>query len=293
MKKIHYLFSLVALSVFGLTACNKSEIYPVSLPDSQSHFLFKDKAVLDVQADTTISIPVGVTQAMNSERTATIAVTSPTGAVAGTHYTLSTNTVSFSAGEVIDSSLRLTALAAPYADGTRIDTLYVTLTTPDITPMAQNDSFMVVLRHVIGGCNEGAPALNALLGDYANTMEDFDGGEYGPYTTSITSVVPVTATSAKIGIENIWDTGWGPIYFTLDWSNPDNPTTTVIAGDVSPSDGGDLSSTYAGQTVAVRPHANQPTGTYSACDQTFTVYLQLGISGLGYFGGLYRVDLAR
>ena len=292
MKKFKYLAGLALMAV-GFASCDKNELYETTVPTSQVHFMYKNKAVLDVASDTAVKIPIGVTQAMNTSRTATITVSSPTGAVAGTHYTVSSSTANFAAGQVIDSSFSITALAAPYADGERVDTLWVSLSLPEIAPMAENDSFMVVLRHIVGGCNEGAPVLSSLVGDYANTMEDFAGSAYGPYTTTITSAVAVTETTAKIGVSNIWDTGWGDIFFILDYTDPANPITSVVPGDVDPSDGGDLSATYAGQLVAVKAHAEQPTGTYSACNETFNLYLQLGISGLGYFAGLYNVQLAR
>ena len=141
-------------------------------------------------------------------------------------------------------------------------------------------------------CFEGDVDLNALLGDYNKTNETFGITPYGPYTTSISSVNQLTPTSGTIVVENIFDFGWGPITFTLDWSDPNNRTVIVVAQSSGIADAGTLSGAYAGEEVAVRPFAGQP-GTFSACKGTLTLKMQLGVAGLGYFGELYTVNMAR
>ena len=34
-------------------------------------------------------------------------------------------------------------------------------------------------------------------------------------------------------------------------------------------------------------------GTYSYCDGTFTLKMQLGVTGIGWFNALYTVNMAR
>jgi hypothetical protein len=135
--------------------------------------------------------------------------------------------------------------------------------------------------------------MDDFLGDFDNTNETF-GGPYGPYTTSVSAVTPTGATTARITVENIWDNGWGPIDFDVDWTDSENPTVTVVAQDPIPgSDAGDFNPAYAGIPANVRPFAAGPVGTFSACDNTLTLKMQLGVSGLGYFPNIYTVIMER
>jgi hypothetical protein len=126
-----------------------------------------------------------------------------------------------------------------------------------------------------------------------NTRETFGTSAYGPYNTTISAVTLTSPTTGTITVTNIWDNGWGPITFTLDWTNPLATVATVVPQNAIPgSNAGDLSATYAGQTVAVRAFAGQP-GTFSACNSVFTLRMQLGVTGVGFFGSLYTVILRR
>ena len=176
-----------------------------------------------------------------------------------------------------------------YASG-RKDTLIFTLQNPDIAPAEFENTVKLVLR---GACFEGDVNLNELLGDYNKTIETLGtGAPYGPYTTSISAVNQLTATTGTIVVENIWDNGWGSITFTLNWSDPNNRTAIVIAQSSGIADAGTLDPSFAGEQVAVRPYAGQP-GTFSVCTNTLTLKMQLGLAGLGYFQQLYTVNMAR
>ena len=110
---------------------------------------------------------------------------------------------------------------------------------------------------------------------------------------------PLSATSARVAIENIYDVGWGNIDFTLNWTNPVYTTSVVAMNQIPGSDGGQMSSTYAGlgYKVAVRPHASAPTGTF--CNGVYTLNMQLGLFNpatnqiLGWYNDVYRVTMAR
>ncbi len=150
---------------------------------------------------------------------------------------------------------------------------------------------------VVIACRESNVILSDLIGDYDNTNETLGTSAYGPYTTSISSAVSTGATTGTIVVENIWDNGWGPITFNLDWTDPNNRTATVVDQAAIPgSDAGDINPANAGSTISVRvpPTSLSATaGTFSACGQTFILKMQLGVTGGSYFNSLYTVNLER
>jgi hypothetical protein len=290
---------LVMFTAFSLmlSSCDKTKPYDTILPGSAVHFVGAENRSILVDTDPAPSdtIQVGTTDVSSTDRTVTYNVTSPSGAVAGVDYTISTGapsgTVVIPAGQAL-ANIVITPIFGAFPPDSR-DTLYFTLSEPSI-PVAQFlDTVRVILRGVSSApCSEDNPTMADFLGLYDNTNEDF-GGAYGPYPTTITSATVLTATTARIDVENIFDTGWGPIGFTLNWTDPANPTTTVIAGDVPGSDAGDINSTYAGILVMVRVHATGGPTTYSYCNQTLTLRMQLGVSGVGWFAPVYTVTMAR
>lgn len=231
----------------------------------------------------TYKVYIGLTKASSSDRTVNVAVTSPTGAAQGAQYSLSASSVTFKAGSVIDSIV-VTAVYNAYVSG-RKDTLNFAFTNADDGLVSLSNSFKLRVR---GPCFEGDPELNAFKFTYPQTHELFGTSAYGPYTTTISAVTPLTATTGKITVTNIWDFGWGPIDFILDWTNPANRTVTVVPATSGIADAGTINSAYAGSQVAVRPFAGQP-GTFSFCTGTIVLKMQLGVAGLGYFGSLYTV----
>ncbi|MFZ1529433.1 MAG: hypothetical protein WAT19_11805 [Ferruginibacter sp.] len=237
-----------------------------------------------------MKIPVGFTTVSDKDRTITFSYTS-SDATQGTQYQ-GPASVTIPAGKAMDT-LYVKGLFAGFASASQIDTLVIRITDDGSAGPSKLILPTKITLYLRQFCSEAAPLISMLQGNYTRTNELFGTGAYGPYNTTLTTVTPINATSSKIAVTNIWDTGWGPIEFILDWSNPANPTTTVVAGDVPDSDGGDLSSTYAGTTVAVRVHASAPTGTYSFCNQRIVVNMQLGISGLGFFGSIYKVTMER
>jgi hypothetical protein len=296
MKRLISLFVLsltVVGSIIIIGSCNKGKKYDLITPGAYVHFVGAKSQAYPVRSATVpvYNINIGTTDVVSADRVVTFKVTSSTGAVAGTQYTLGTtgNTVTIPAGQTT-AVIPVQGKFSGYPVG-RIDTLMFTLVMPSISPAKFSDTVKLALGDI---CSEGVGfTLASFVGTYARTNEAFNGSPYGPYTTTIASVNPLTATTGTITVTNIWDNGWGPITFTLDWSNPANLTTAVVAQAAIPgSNAGDLNPAYAGMTIAVRALSTQPTGTFSSCYQTFTLNMQLGVTGVGYFAPLYQVKLA-
>lgn len=296
MKRLTSLFT-ICLAGAGIAAimagCDKTKPYDVLMAESQVHFIGAkfQSYQMAVNPAPVYKINIGTTDVSSSARTVTVNVTSPTGAVAGTHYSLvGGNTVTIPAGQAT-VALDVQGVYSQYTSG-RKDTLVFTLAQPDIKPAKFTDTIKLVLR---GPCFEGDVTLSAFAGNWV-ANETFGTSAYGPYACTIpaASITPLTATTATIVVTNIWDNGWGPITFTLDWTDPANRTAVVVPQAAIPgSNAGDINSAYAGQTVAVRAHATGGPGTFSACNNTFTLRMQLGVTGVGYFGSLYTVNLTR
>lgn len=290
MKKFKGLaLSLVAAATLFMAGCDKTKEYPVDVPPSQAHFMNKETLTYQVLvAGSSYKIPVGVTTASNVDRQITVSITSPTGATAGNQYTVVNNVVTIPAGKVVDT-LVIKGNLAQYLNDQK-DTLVLTITEPNIAPSDYNKTLKLVLR---GPCFEGNVNMPSFLGNWRATETFNNGAPYGPYATSITSSTLITPTTGVITVTNLWDSGWEPISFLLDWTNPNSRTCQVISDpSIAGSNAGDLNAAYAGQTIAVIPLAGNP-GTFSACSNTFTLRMNLGVTGLGYFNVLYEVKLKR
>lgn len=290
MKKLKSLaLSLVAAATLFMAGCDKTKDYPVDVPPSQAHFMNKTTLTYQVlTANSSYKIPVGVTTASNVDRQVTISITSPTGATAGLDYIVANNVVTIPAGKVVDTFVIQGKLARFLNDEKQ--TLKLAITQPNVTPSDYNDTLTLILR---GPCFEGNVDMQAFLGNW-HAVETFGAGApYGPYATTISSSTLITPTTGVITVTNLWDSGWEPISFVLDWTDPNNRTATVISDpSIAGSNSGDLNAGYAGIPMQVRPLAGNP-GTFSACANTFTLRMQLGVEGVGFFGSLYEVKLAR
>ncbi|HEX8315651.1 MAG TPA: hypothetical protein VF609_11690 [Flavisolibacter sp.] len=282
MKKIKnlFLFSFLATAFF---ACKKEEI---SIPPTVSEFTASTSLgtyFIQNSPNSSFKIPVGLTAASTSPTTINFTVTSPTGATAGTQYTVESTTITIPAGKVVDT-ITVKGLFAGYPTGRR-DTLVFKITGGTVGAASWSNTYTLVMQK---SCNVD---LNSFLGNYTRTNEFF-GSAYGPYLTSISSVTPISATKGRIVVQNLYDSGWGPIEFELDWTDPANFKATVIPKSAGIANAGTISSTYAGRQVAVRPFAGEE-GTFSSCDGTLTLKMQLGVAGLGFFNDLYTVTMVR
>lgn len=288
---IKFLFgSLAFLSALAITiySCKKDKVVTAN----NEVAFFSTGSATGTYTITTATqvykVPVGLTKIPEGPRTVAISVTSPTGAVKGTQFNLNTTTLTFDKNKVSDTII-VSAVLAQYTTG-RKDSLTFTFTNPADGLATLPNTFKLAVR---GPCFEGGVVMADFLGTYKKTMETFGTSGYGPYTTTITTATPTSATTGTIVVNNIWDNGWGPLTFNLDWTDAANRTATVVAQNAIPgSNAGDINSAYAGQTIAVQPFAGNP-GTFSWCNGTLTLRMQLGVSSLGFFGSLYTVNLAK
>jgi len=290
------LIAIIALA-FTLGSCDKTKPYDVVVAPPESHFVGSKTQSYSAANNPAPSynVVVGTTDVSNTDRTVSYKVTSPSGAVGGTQYTIASGntagTVTIPAGKAI-ANIVVQADYNAYLGG-RKDTLVFTLEQPSIKPSGFLDTVILVVR---GACFEGDVNLNDLLGDYPNTNEDF-GGAYGPYTTTVSSVTLTSPTTGSIVVENIWDNGWAPITFDLDWTDPANRIVSLLQQD-NIADGGTVNPTYAGSTVTVtNPSATafpNVRGTFSICNQTIVLKMRVCLLPLGCFSStLYTVNMAR
>lgn len=232
-------------------ACNKGVNDKIITPPAYSEFGTSNllgRYFITNSASSSFKIPVGITNVSNTDRTIQFTLTSPTGAVAGTQYTAPTSIV-IPAGEALDS-LEIKGLFAGYPAGRR-DTLRIKITGGDVPVNAYNNTYNLVMQKY---CDV---TLSALYGNYTRA---FDNGTYGPYPMTVVtgSAVSTGATTGTLKVTNVWDPGV-PVTTTinLDWTNPSGFTVTIPDQVYfAPAD------LWIKGTTA---------GTFSSCDQTFTL----------------------
>lgn len=303
MKK-NILFGLIALSgliIFSIR-CTK----PASnlhVPPEYAHFIGDELQTYSIEINPApvYIVQVGLTDVSDKDRTVTFNVTSPTGAVAGTHYTLLTtgNTITIPAGETI-AEIGVQGSFAPYTSG-RKDTLIFSLQSPSVSPAPFSDTVKLVLR---GPCFDGditIAELNSLLGAYNNTKDAGDFGTWGPYTATVVSVTQLTPTTARAVINNVWDAGLGNVNFILDWSDPNNTYARVESETITPANAGNLNPAYNGMNIVIADHPGvaNTSKKFSVCNGRFSLRYAFGVfdpgSGtvLGYFSNVGMTNLQR
>jgi hypothetical protein len=283
VKPLTYFFFLILVMAMG---CKKSSTL-VYVP-SEAHFANTSSATYFVTGPNVVKkILIGLTDVSTVDRTINFTVTSPTGAIAGTHYNiLGGNSILIPAGKALDS-ITVAGVFNQYTTG-RKDSLIFTITDGTETKASSyNRTFKLFMR---GPCSESETVLADLRGSYSNTNEDF-GGTYGPYVTTISATTQITATTGTIVVTNIFDFGWNPITFILEWTNPLN-TRVVLVEQTGIGDAGTLNPAYSGMDITVRPFLGE-TGTFSWCNNKITLKMQVGVTGLGFFPNLYTVVMER
>lgn len=255
-----------------LVSCDKTKPYDTITPPAQAHFLNATSGSYYVKNDpnSVFKIPVGTTLNSASNRTVTVTVASPTNAVAGTQYTLPSTSVVIPAGKVVDS-LSVKGIFAGYP-GQRVDTLVFTINNGDVPASDYNKTYKLVLRKYC----DVLPA--SFTGNYTQSY-DIDPTVYGPYTSNIVSVTPLTATTASMVIANFSFEEITPypinnITVNLDWTDPANFKTSIPSQIISSSN------FYGYGALTIAPNG---TGTFSSCDNTFTFNYKLTVSA-GSFG---------
>ncbi len=270
-KKINIpVLAVAGLFFLALIGCDKNKPYEVIQAPGQVHFTSATLAqsyYVENSPTNTYSVEIGTTNVSNTDRTVGFKVTSPTGAVSGTHYSLVTtnNTVTIPAGQS-KATIVVHGIFAPYSAGTRTDTLQFTLTEPSVAVSEFSDTLNLVLQRY---CTVD---LAAFTGNYR--CQDYYNGapDGGPYTVVLT---PGTSTGTNTGfvtISRLWGVVSPTVRVNLNWNNPANFITTVERANWF------VDGTY-GQSV-INPAGN---GTFSSCDNRFTISYEATVAA-GSFG---------
>ncbi len=285
MKIKNIVPALAVLLAFGLVGCEK---YEIAEPATQMHFANSSAATYFVlQANSSFDVPIGVTTVADVDRTITVNISSPTGAQAGREYTVTNNPVVIKAGEAL-GTVKINGNLSRYTSG-RKDSLIMTLSSPDLAQSDYNSTFRLFMR---GPCFEDETKINEMVGTYANTNENF-GGPYGPYTTTISATTSTGPTSGTVTVTNIFDFGWNPIVFKLDWSDPANTKVTLDRQTGIADASTVFGAAQAGRTIMVETYPGR-TGTFSYCNKTLRLEIRVGITELGAFTTTpYTVTMAR
>ncbi|MDR6341576.1 hypothetical protein HNQ91_004649 [Filimonas zeae] len=288
MRRLINILPVCAIAVLllaGASSCKKDD--KVYTPPEQANFINNTSGTYFVTGPTIdYVIPVAVTTVADHERTITIAVSSPTGAVEGTQYTLTKKSIKIPAGKVFDSSMVLQGKFDVYKDDARRDTLIFTITGEGVPASSYNNQFVLLMR---GPCQDyEVEDLNIMSGDYARTYED--GGSYGPYSSSITNVQTLTATTGTAKINKLYESYSG-VTINFDWSNPDDVKVTIPYQQTD--------KLYAaGQPIWVRSTPGS-TNTFSVCTQTLTLHIDIIVriaatgAVLGALAQDYDITMAR
>ncbi|HVU57876.1 MAG TPA: hypothetical protein VHD83_22600 [Puia sp.] len=228
-------------------------------------------------------IPIGITTTSGKDRTVNFTVTSPTGAVAGTQYTIASNSITIPAGKAVDS-ISVKGIYDAYPSG-RIDTLIFTITGGDAGVYTGSEKYTLVVQKY---CDV---VSTDLVGDYASSDDLYEGEGSGaaPYTVNISNWTSTGPTSATITLKNFGatpDNGFGPFAPTdaaatgitakLDWSDPSNFTVTIP------------SQPYKGAVLTYGPGKIAGSGSFSSCLETFKITFVVSV-GLGDFDPITTV----
>lgn len=286
------LLSITGLAVLGLflisiTGCKKE--IALTVPEELAHFADKTTGAYFITGpNVSYTITVGVTTVSAKDRTVSFTTSSPTGAVSGTHYNVSASSVVIPAGQAT-ATFTIQGVQSLYTSG-RKDTIVFTIEGTGVKPADYNGTFKLFMR---GPCFDGdvdAAARAGLLGDYNNCNDD-GFGPYGPYKITVVSITPLTATTARAVLENVWDYGFGNVNFIMDWTDPNNTTIKVESPTITPADAGALNPAYNGMQLVIRDHASASSSQkkFSVCTGTIRLAYQLGVYDpasstiLGYF----------
>ena len=264
--KMKYAFLSIITGSTLIFSCEKTKI---TIPPEVATFANQSAGTYFITAPgVTYEVPVGVTTISDKDRTITFSVTSPTGAVLGTNYTLSGTSVLIPAGQTT-GKITVSGDYNLYSTGQK-DSLIFTLSTPDVSPSDYNNTFKLLMR---GPCFDGDVTLNDMAGDYTRTFEN---GTYGPYTTTISNIISTSATTGRATLTNLYD-AFGPVEIRFDWTDPSN-TKVEIPLQITDQE-------YdVGQPFYVRTKPGS-SNKFSVCSQNFSFILDVlvDISGTLYY----------
>jgi hypothetical protein len=285
---VKYLLGMVML--LSIVSCKKNNVVvdqdPLSVPEAARFLkapLTDNFYILSTPSGGSIyKIPIGVTTVSSENRTIQLTYQARL-AVNGAQYKAPL-TITIPAGKAVDT-LIIQGLFDGYTVG-RKDTLKIKMVKGDglISPNAYSDSVVLIMQKY---CSVD---LTVLAGTYANTDEYRSSGahSWGPYTTVLKDVQTLTATTGKGLIENLYDYGWNDIEATFDWSDPANFKVAIAKQNTGTLEGG--------FPVYVRSTPGK-TNTFSSCDQTFSLTVDLlgGATGTEMLdpGPSYQIRMKR
>jgi len=268
-----YLGSLIIILVLGscvkqkFTTPELAEFASSSTGNSATYYVADDP-------NSVFKVPVGITTSAGKDRTIQFTVSSPSGATEGQQYTIGTNSVTIPAGQVVDS-IPVKGIFAGLGSG-RVDTLIITISGGDAAAFPSYSKYTLILRQYCP-----VVSLTDFEGNYDNT---FDDASYGPYHTEIVAGT-ITGTKGTITIKNLWDFGFNDIPVTLDWTDKNNFILTFTA-QATGIDAGNYDPSQAGKPLWIYPAGP---GSFSSCEQTFTVRYQLGIPNVGKYPAEFTI----
>jgi hypothetical protein len=187
-----------------------------SLPPANSEIALNDNSaknfyVLSSAPGDTYKIPIGITTPLDKPVTVQLSYSS-TNAVAGTHYTAPAS-ITIPAGKVLDS-LAIKGNFANIASGVSYS-VTVKISGGDLPSVVGKDSVVVVLRRYC------TVVPTALAGNYQTIETSAFGGTSSPYISTVSNVVPTSATTATATMTNIWDFNI-VANVIFDWTDPSN-----------------------------------------------------------------------
>ncbi|MGZ8516289.1 MAG: hypothetical protein ACXWWD_03020 [Chitinophagaceae bacterium] len=280
MKKYNLLQLSLLLLITSMIigACKKND--KLFVAPLAANFTTAKSGTYQIVTPTSIyKIPIGLTAISAQDQTINLSITSPTGAVAGTHYTVS-NKLVIPAGKAVDT-LVVQAVFSQYQAGRR-DTLIFTIQQDVAVASDINTTFTLAMR---GPCFEGEILTDfslALPGSYPTLETAFNANgstayaNAGPYTTTVKNVTRTSPTTVDITVTNIYGVAGWEAKFTLDHSDLTNrrvTTTTQRLGSGAPLG-------LAAYDMYVEPPSttqNLPAyGNFTFCQNSINLKFRLG-----------------
>jgi hypothetical protein len=256
----------IILLALALGSCDKTKPYEIKVPAPLAHFVGDETQTYSVLSTSTpaYKVEVGTTDVSTQDREVSYAVTSSTGAVLGSSYTLNpVGKVIIPAGKAT-ATINVQGNSTMYPAGKK-DTLKFTLSEPGIKIASFLSSMKLVVK---GPCSEVDVKLTEMGGNYKETDPS------GTYTNI--KLTNLTATSATTGtgiISNLWG-DIAPITINFNWSDVNNITVTIPQQLM----GYDYD---AGLPFAIRTTPGAKS-TFSICNQTISLVVDLLV--VDYFG---------
>jgi len=268
MKLINiFSYTGIALLAITMVSCDKTKPYDLITPSPAVHFVGDptQSYTIDSSGVGPYTVTIGTTDVSSQDRSVTYSVSSPTGAVTGTQYTLApAGTVIIPAGKAT-ANITVQGNYSAYTAG-RKDTLIFSLSEPSIKVASFLNSLKLVLR---GPCFDGDVTLSDMSGNYANSTDPDD----PVYTVKVSNLTTTSATTGTGSINNLWAAG-GTVTINFDWTDPTNIQVSIPRQNI----GIDYD---AGEPISIRTTPGAKS-TFSVCNQTITLVTDLIVEN--YFG---------